>query len=265
MAGPRSIWKGTVGFGMVSVPVKLYTATEERTVRFNQIHRKCGGRIQMPKFCPTCDQQVDPQELVKGYEVAKGEYVLMEDSDFQALPLKSMKSIEVMEFVEAGSIDPRQVNKGYFLSPDEAGVKAFGLFLRAMDEVGLVGVVKLCMREREHLAAIRPFGQCLLLQTLFWSDELRKVGDYEVALPAVTDRELDMAKTLIQTLVNGQPDLTKYQDAYRAAVMEIIQAKLNGETITIRAEAPKPAMDLVDALMASINQAQAGKVEVGVN
>ena len=264
---PRSIWKGTVGFGLVSVPCKLYAATEERSVHFNQIHRDCQGRIQMPKWCPACDRKVEASELVKGYEVAKDEYVLLDESDMAALPLKSLKSIEVLEFIEGSAIDPRQANKSYFIAPDEAGVKAFSLLLRAIEQVGLVGVVKLCMREREHLASIRPYGSVLLLQTMFYSDELRNRSEYEVALPQVSERELEMAVTLVKTLAeSGDADLGKYQDEFRDALLQVIQAKLNGETISVApTEAPAPVGDLVDTLMASIEAAQKQKVEAGMN
>lgn len=262
---PRSIWKGTLGFGMVSVPCKLYTATEEKAVHFNQIHRECQQRIQMPKWCPTCDRKVEADELVKGYEVAKGEYVLLDESDMAALPLKSLKRIEVLEFIEGSGLDPRQANKSYFIAPDEAGPKSFSLLLHALGQVGLVGVVKLCMREREHLATIRPFGNVLLLQTMFYSDELRNRSEYEVALPQVSEKELEMAITLVKTLDSGDVDLGKYQDEYRDALLQVIQAKLNGETISVApAEAPAPAGDLVDTLMASIQAAQKQKAEAGV-
>lgn len=265
---PRAVWKGTVGFGLVSVPCKVYAATEEKTIHFNQLHRDCGSRIQMPRWCPTCDRKVETQELTKGYEVSKGEYVLLEESDMAALPLKSKSSIEIVEFVEASAIDPRQTNKSYFVAPDEAGGKAFSLLLKAMERVGLVGVAKLCYREREHLATIRPLGQgVLLLQTLFYSDELRDVGDYEASLPAVSDKELEMAETLVRTLVSSEVelselgflDLSKFRDQYRDALMQVIEAKVSGEIIAAITEAPKPTMDLVDALMASITKAQQEK------
>lgn len=257
---PRSIWKGSLGFGMVAIPVKLFSGTEEKAIHFNQIHRECGGRIQMPKFCPTCDRKVEGDELVKGYEVGKGQYVLLEESDFTALAVKSLKNIELVEFVDASAIDPRQTEKSYFLAPDEAGPKAFSLLLQAMAKVGKVGVARLSIREREHLCAVRPFGKVLILQTLYWAEELRDAKEVEVALPAISEKELEMALMLLGTLVNDKPDLSQYRDKYRDAVMAVIQAKLNGETITAAPEAPKPAMDLVDALMASIQANQKGKV-----
>ena len=251
---PRAIWKGAMGFGMVSVPVKLYSATEEKTVHFNQLHRDCDTRIQVPKWCPTCDRKVEQAEIVKGYPVGDNQYVLMEEGDFASLPVKSLKSIDVVAFVDGSAIDPRHYNKSYFLSPEDAGVKAFGLFLQAMEKVNLVGVCKLGYREREHLATIRAFGGVILLNTLYWADELRSAEELKAKMVDVSEKEMEMAITLIRTLETPDLDLSQFEDEYREALLERIQAKLNGEPI-ITAEAPKeePKMDLVDALMASIN------------
>ncbi len=259
----RPSWKGTIGFGMVAVPVKLYPATEEKTVRFNSIHRKCQTRIQMPKWCPTCNGKVEAGELVKGYEVGDGQYVYMEESDFAVIPLKSVKSIDVVEFVDGGKIDPRHYEKAYFIAPEEAGVKAFSLFLQAMAKVNLVGICKLTRGEKEHLAVIRAFGNVILLQTLFYADELRAVKDVAVTLPEVSEREMTMAITLIKTLAADTVDLAKYHDQYRDALMQVIQAKVAGTPITVAAPKEEKVMDLVDALMASINASQQAKEIAG--
>ena len=133
----RSIWKGTISFGMVAIPAKLYTAAEDRRVSFHLVHRDCRSRVQLPKWCPACERKLDPTEIQRVYEFAKGQYVPMEDADFQALPLKTLKTVEVVEFVDPGGIDPRVIEKSYFLAPDEMGGKAFCLLLRAMEETGL--------------------------------------------------------------------------------------------------------------------------------
>jgi len=251
---PRSIWKGAMGFGMVSVPVKLYSATEEKSVHFNQLHKDCNSRIQVPKWCPTCDRKVEQAEIVKGYNVGDDQYVLMDDADFTALPVKSLKTIDVVAFVEGGQIDPRHYNKPYFLAPEDAGTKAFSLFLQAMAQVNMVGICKLGYREREHLATIRAFGGVILLQTLYYADELRNPDEVTPKLVDVSEKEMEMAISLLQTLQVSDPKLGQYEDEYREALMERIQAKLNGTPI-VAAEAPteEPKLDLVDALMASIN------------
>jgi DNA end-binding protein Ku len=261
---PRSIWKGTMGFGMVSVPCKLYPATEEKTVHFNNIHRDCQTRIQMPRWCPKCDRKVDTKELVKGYEVGENQWVLMEETDFAAVPLKSLKTIEVVEFVDGSKIDPRHYDKAYFVTPEDAGVKAFSLFLQAMAKVNMVGVVRLGYREREHLATIQAFGGVILLRTLYYADELRPASDVQVKLPEVSEREMQMAITLIKTLATDTVDLTKFHDQYRDALMQVIQAKLAGQPITVQAVPEEKPMDLVDALMASINASQKAKEPAGV-
>jgi len=257
---PRTMWKGQVGFGLVSIPVKLYSATEERTVHFNQLHKDCQTRIQMPRYCPTCQKNLEASEIVKGYPVGDNQYVLMEEADFTSLPVKSLKSIDVVAFVEGDQIDPRHYNKPYFLAPEDAGVKAFSLFLQAMAKVNMVGICKLGYREREHLATIRAFGGVILLQTLYYADELRNPDEMAPKLADVSDKEMEMAITLLQTLQTPNANLGQYEDEYRTALLDRIQAKLNGQPITVAETAKEePQMDLVDALMASINAEKKAK------
>jgi len=259
---PRAIWKGKIGFAMVSIPVKLYSATEEKTVHFNQIHRDCQSRIQVPKWCPTCDRKVEQSEIVKGYPIGDNQFILMEAADFANLPVKSLKTIEVVAFVDADQIDPRHYNKSYFVAPEDVvGDKAFSLFLQAMEKVNKVGLVKLGYREREHLASIRAFGGVILLQTLYYADELRSAEELKPKSVSVSEKEMEMAVTLISTLVMEKVNMTMFGDAYREALLGVIEAKLNGETITFEAAAEAPKMDLMDAMMASINAAKA-KAEV---
>jgi DNA end-binding protein Ku len=261
---PRSTWKGGMGFGMVNVPVKLFTATDEKTIRFNNVHRDCHTKLTQPKTCPTCNKAVDASEIVKGYEIGDNEWVFLEDSDFEAVRLKSLKAMEVLEFVDSAGIDPRHYDTSYFVAPDEAGVKAFALFLQAMAQVNMVGVVKLTFKTKEKLATIRPFGNVILLQTLYYADELKATKEYEVALPEVSEKELEMGKQLIQTLASGEVDMAKYHDNYREALMKVIQAKVAGEVITAPTPEPEQEVDLVDALMASINAEQQKKEAAGV-
>ena len=282
---PRAIWKGAMGFGMVSVPVKLYSATEEKTVHFNQLHYDCKPpaeeadteadaeaeaeaiictRIQVPKWCPKCERKIEPAEIVKGYPVGDEQYVLMDEADFASLPVKSLKSIDVVAFVEGDQIDPRHYKSSYFLAPEVAGVKAFSLFLQAMGKVNMVGICKLGYREKEHLATIRAYGGVILLQTLHYSDELRNQEEVAPKLADVSDQEMEMAITLLQTLKTPHADLGQYQDEYRVALLDRIQAKLNGTPITKAETAQEePQMDLVDALMASINAEKKAKEAEG--
>lgn len=257
----RSIWKGSVGFGLVNVPCKLYSATEENGIHFNQLHKGCNARINLVKKCSACGEEVSEKlgNLVKGYEVSKGQYVLMEEADFQKVPAITGQNVSVLAFVDVGKIDPRHTDKSYFLAPDDklGGAKAFSLLLQAMEKVGKVGIVKLIYREKEHLAVIRPFGRVLLLQTMFYTDELRPASEVETSLSQVSDKELAMGVMLLQTLEVGDIDLSQYKDGYQEALKTIIQAKLEGKTIEVKAEEPKPATDdLVAALMASLKDKQ---------
>ncbi|MFQ5827043.1 MAG: Ku protein [Dehalococcoidia bacterium] len=256
----RSIWKGTISFGMVAIPAKLYTAAEDRRVSFHLVHRECRGRVQLPRWCSNCERKLEPTEIQRVYEYAKGQYVPMEDADFQALPLKTLRTVEVVEFVESGGIDPRVFEKSYFLAPDEMGGKPFRLLLRAMEETGLLAVGKLAYREREHLSLLRPYGKLLLLHTLFYADELRDPQAIPVPEAAVSEKELSMALSLVKALKTDGFDLSKYQDDYRQALYELIEARIAGEEVE-RVEVPAPtgAGDLESSLMASIEAILAKK------
>ena len=261
---PRSVWKGTVGFGMVSIPVKLYGVVEEKAIRFNSLHRECNTRIQMPRWCPSCDVKVESDDLVKGFPVTDEKFVLMEESDFASLPVKSLKAIEIMEFVGASHVDPRHYSKPYYMAPDVAGGKAFALLLHGMNRVGSVAVAKLSMRDREHLCTIRPCGDVLLVQTLHWADELRDAAGVSVDLPEISDQELDLAVGLIEALA-GSTSLSSHKDEYREALTALIEAKNNGEVIQAAPVEEAPATeDVVAGLLASIEAAKAANVPVTV-
>lgn len=247
----RSIWKGSINFGMVAIPAKLYTATDDRRVSFHQIHADCGSRIQMPKWCPNCERKVEAQELKKGYEIAKDQHIILEETDFQSLPLKSLKTIEVVEFVDSSQIDLRCFDDCYFLSCEDIGAKAFTLFLKAMEQANLVAVAKLTYRDREHLSAIRPYDGVMLLQTLHYADELRAYDELKPREVAISDKETEMAQMLVDRM-KADFDLTKYHNDYREAVERLIEAKLAGEVITAPAE-QAPVTDVADALLASLN------------
>ena len=251
----RSVWKGSVGFGMVSIPVKLYGAVGEETIRFNSLHKDCNTRIQMPKWCPDCEVKLEQSDIVKGYPLADETHVVLDEADFASLPVKSLKAVEIVEFVDGSSIDPRHYDKPYFMAPDVGGGKAFTLLLRGMEHVGRVAVAKVSMREREHLCIIRPFGDLLLLQTLLWADELRE--PVPVKLADITEQEMSMAVGLMQAL-EGEVNLEEYTDEYREAVVALIEAKVRGEVIQVApAEEVAPTEDVLAGLMASIEAVKA--------
>ena len=260
---PRSMWKGAVSFGMVSIPIKLYTATESKDIAFRQLHQKCGSRIKQPRWCPVCEREVQSDEVSRGYEYGKDEYVIITDDDFGKLPLPSKHAIELAAFVQAEEIDPVYYEKSYYLEPEETGLKPFALLMRALKEKGLTAVAKIAIRNKERLCALRPMDGTLMLETLLYPDEIRVQRGAEVPEVQVSDKELSMAFSLID-LMSGSFDPEQYHDEYRKALTEIIEAKLQGAEIVEAPPAPKgKVVDLMAALKASVEAAKERKqVEV---
>lgn len=264
----RAIWSGSINFLMVSIPAKLYTATDDKKVSFHQYHRDCGSRIQMPKWCPVCvegvnvtpGRKVEAAEIQRGYELSKTEHIILEEQDFASLPLKSLKQIQIVEFVSATEIDIRAIADCYYLSCEDAGLKAFTLFLKAMEQANLVGIARLTYRDREHLSVVKPFDGIMLLQTLHYADEIKPYEELKhTQLAMMTDQEVELALNLIKAM-SAKFDHGKYHDDYREALERLVQAKVAGEVLTpISAEAP--TSNLTDALMRSIEQAT--RVPVG--
>src|SRR3990170_7252820 len=186
---PRSIWNGVISFGMVSIPVKLYTATEEKDISFNLLHKECGTRLKQLRWCPEHERAVEWNEVARGYEYARDEYVVMTDEDFEKLPLPSRRTVELTAFVDARQIDPIYYQKTYYLEPDEKGVKPFALLMRALKEKGLTGLAKIAIRNKEQLCALRPMDGTLVLETLCYPDEIREVPA-EIPDVEVSEKEL---------------------------------------------------------------------------
>jgi DNA end-binding protein Ku len=255
----RSVWKGAITFGMVTIPAKLYTAAEDKRVSFHLMHRECPSRIQLPKWCPTCERKLEAAEIQRVYEVSKGQYVPMEESDFASLPLVTLKTIKVVAFIDPAQMDPRVFDKSYFLAPDELGVPAYALLVKAMNHTGLAAVAKLAYREREHLSLIRPREQLLLLQTLFYADELREPPTMPHAQPMLAEQDFQMALVLVNALKRTF-DLSNYRDEYREALYRVIEAKMQGKTIAA-VETPRPTTgsELSQSLKASIEAILAAK------
>jgi DNA end-binding protein Ku len=253
---PRSIWNGLISFGMVSIPVKLFTATDSKDISFHLLHRECNSRLKQLRWCPVCDREVEWGETVRGYEWAKEQHVIMTDEDFDKLPLPSKRTIELSAFVKAEEIDPVYYEKSYYLEPDELGIKPFALLMKALREKGLTAVAKIAVRNKERLCALRPMDGTLMLETLYYPDEIRVERGVELPEVQVSDRELEMASTLIDLLADSfEPE--KYQDEYRRALMEIIEAKLQGEEfVEAPVAAPANVTDLMAALKASVEAAK---------
>src|SRR3989449_5454081 len=255
---PRSIWSGVISFGVVSIPVKLYTATESKDVSFRLLHKECHGRLKQLRWCPPCERAVKWAETVRGYEYARDEHVVMSEDDFEKLPLASKQTIELSGFVGAGEIDPVFYEKSYYLEPEKLGEKPFDLLMGALAEKGLTAVAQIAIRNKERLCVLRPLDGALMLQTLFYPDEIRVQGGARPPKVQLSEQELTMALTLIE-LLSGPFDPAGYRDEYREALMEVIEAKLQGQELLESPPAPRGAVDLMAALRASVEAAGNGK------
>jgi len=256
----RSIWKGAVSFGLVTIPVKLYTATEDKDVRFHMMHAKDGSRIEYKKFCAEEQVEVENDEIVKGYEYGKGRYVPVEDKDFEQIPLSTGHAIEILEFVDLPEVDPIYFQKSYYLEPQEGASKPYSLLREAMERSNKVALAKVVLRDKEHLATVRVYGDALVMETLFYPDEIRDAGQLEgLSGSSVNEKEVQMAINLIEALA-AEFDPSKFKDNYREALLEVINAKIEGTPVTAPAAKPTAkVMDLMDALRASVEAA--GKPE----
>jgi DNA end-binding protein Ku len=250
---PRTIWKGAISFGLVSIPVGLYPATEEKTLRFNQLHDKDHGRIKYQRTCSVCGEEVSFEHIVKGYEYEKGKYVVLEDEDFDAVPAESSRAIDILQFVDLEEIDPLYFQKSYYLVPEETGLKAYTLLRQAMAEDGRVAVAKVAIREKEHLATLRFKDNVFILETMFWPDEIRPAEFEEFDKRVnVRPQEVQMARSLIDNLT-GDFHPEEFKDEYREALLGVIEKKVAGEEIEAvpEPEATK-VVDLMEALKASV-------------
>jgi DNA end-binding protein Ku len=260
----RAMWKGAVQFGLVTIPVKLYLATESKGIAFNMLHKDDLSRIQMKIFCPVEDEVISRSETVKGYEYAPGQYVVITDEDLEKVPLKTVRSIEIEQFTKAERDDNavRFVKSAYYLEPDKVGRKAFHLLKSVLEEEGLTAICKVVIKDREALAAMDPFGPTMLLTTLHWPDEIRAVDELELGEEQYDFKpaEMKMAQQLVSAMT-AEFDPASYKDEYREALETIIEAKVEGKE-TVAIEEPEETGKLVDlmaALEASVNAAKAAR------
>ena len=216
---PRSMWKGAISFGLVTIPVAVYPATEEKTLRFNQLHDEDMGRIRYKRMCAKDGEIVDFEHIVKGYEYEKDRYVVLTDDDFDAVPVESSRAIDIQQFVDLDEIDPMLFKKSYYLAPDETGAKAYALLREAMSQDNKVGIAKVSFRDKEHLAALRFKDDAFVLETMYWPDEIREAdfGDVDVSAK-VRDQEVEMARQLIENLT-AEWNPEEFTDEYREALL----------------------------------------------
>jgi DNA end-binding protein Ku len=254
---PRSMWKGAISFGLVTIPVAVYPATEEKTLRFNQLHDEDGGRIRYKRVCEKDGEEVPFEHIVKGYEIEKDRYVILTDEDFDAVPVESSRAIDIQQFVDLEEIAPVMFKKSYYLVPDETGAKAYALLREAMSEDGRVGIAKVSFRDKEHLAALRFKDDAFVLETMYWPDEIREADFGSADVHAkVRGQELEMARQLIESLTSDwSPE--EYSDEYREQLQKIVEAKVNGQEIEIvEPEPTAKVVDLMEALKASVAAAK---------
>jgi DNA end-binding protein Ku len=254
----RPIWKGTISFGLVAIPVKLYTATEAHDVSFRQVHAADGGRIRYKRVCELDGEEVPYSDIAKGYELPGGEMVVLTDEDFANLPLASSKEIDVVEFVPAEQIDPMLYNKAYYAEPDKSGIKPYVLMRDTLADSERVAVVKVTLRSREALGVLRATGGVMVVHTLLWPEEIR---DAQSLAPqtdvTVRKQELAMASSYIESLA-ADFDPTEFTDEYKAAVEEVVAAKAAGREVTAiePSNGGGEVIDLVEALRANVEAAK---------
>ena len=254
---PRAMWKGAISFGLVTIPVAVYPVTEEKGLKFNQLHDEDGGRIRYKRVCEKDGEEVTFEHIVKGYEVEKDRYVVLTDEDLNAVPVESSRAIDIHRFVDLDEIDPVMFKKSYYLVPEETGAKAYALLREAMADDGRVGIAKVSFRDKEHLAALRFKDEAFVLETMYWPDEVREADFGGVDVSAkIRGQELEMAKQLIESL-SGEWNPEEYSDEYREALLQIVEAKLNGQEIEVVAPEPTAkVVDLMEALKASVAAAK---------
>jgi DNA end-binding protein Ku len=257
---PRSIWSGAISFGLVNVPVKLYSAVSRKTVRFHQLHEKDGSRIQQKRFCAQEDEEVPWEEIVKGYEIGPDRYVMIAPEELEAVEPRKTRTIDIEDFVDLDEIDPIFYDHPYYLAPGTGAAKPYKLLLDAMRDANKVAIARVVIRSKEQLTAIRPVGNLLAMSTMLFADEVVPSDSIDEAEGVedsdTTKRELEMARQLIDSL-SSDFDPSKYRDEYRERVLEMIEAKAEGEEIVLQpAEEPEPVPDLMAALEASVAAAK---------
>jgi DNA end-binding protein Ku len=256
----RTMWKGAISFGLVTIPVRMYGATEEKSLRFHQLHATDGGRIRYRRVCSIDGEEVDYSEIVKGYEYEKDRYVTLTPEELESVPVSTSRAIEIERFVDAAEIDPIYFQRSYYLVPDPAGLKAYQLLREAMADQDKVAVAKIAFRDKEHLSTLRLRDKVLVLETMYWPDEIRAADFDELGGELqVRPQEVKMARSLIDGLTDEfRPE--EFRDEYRAALEELVEKKVQGQEIT-QAEPPEPSkvVDLMEALRASVEQAKGEK------
>src|SRR5215468_4205484 len=247
-----SVWRGHLSFGLVSFPVRLFSAARGETVSFNLLHKDDHSRIRQVTVCQAEDKPVPRTELVKGYEYEKDHYVVIEDEEIKKVAPKTAKVMEILEFVKADQVDAIYLESSYYVAPDEGGEKAYALLYSALKDSGYYGLAKVAMHNREHIIILRPGSKGILSHTMYYQDEIRQVEEFRTDTSLVKDKELAMAKMLISSL-EAEFEPQKYHDAYRENLQKMIEAKIEGENIVATPETHvAPVIDIMEALKKSL-------------
>jgi DNA end-binding protein Ku len=259
----RTIWNGSINFGLVNIPIGLAVAQQRKDVSFRTLHRECGTPIKQKRFCPHHERDVEADELVKGWEFAKGQYVMVEDSDLDAVALQRSQSVDILKFVSLDDVDPIYFDRTYYLAPADAVAqrRPYVLLLRAMKEANVAAIGRFVLWGKENLCLIRPLGESLALETLFFAEDIRARGEIDDAVgeTEVKDPELEMARQLVASLV-GDFDPGEFENEYRRELRAMLEAKLAGEEITMPEPVTEaPVVDLMEALKKSVAQARKDK------
>jgi DNA end-binding protein Ku len=251
-----TIWRGHLTFGLVSLPVKLYTAARSESISFNQLHRTDHSRVKQVLYCQAEDKPIDRSEIVKGFEYEKGRYVVIEEEDIRKVAPKTARVMEILEFVKSADVDPVYYESSYYMAPDEAGEKPYALLFDALRRTGYVGVAKITMHNREHIVILRPGPRGILLHTMYYSHEIRTVEEFRTDISLVKDKEIELATGLIEALA-AEFEPEKYRDSYRDSLLAMIEAKKAGAEV-VETPQPQPAkvIDILEALKLSLDAAK---------
>ena len=247
-----SVWKGHLTFGLVSLPVKLFTAARSETLSFNQLHKHDNSRIKQVIYCQAEDKPIPRDEIVKGYEYEKGKYVVVQDEEIKKVAPKTAKVMEILEFVKAGDVDPVYLESSYYMAPDEGGEKPYALLFEALKDTKYYAVAKIAMHNREHIVVVRPGERGMILHTMYYEDEVRRTEEFRTDTTKVTEREMNLAKMLVESLA-AEFEPGKYHDTYKTNLRQMIDAKVEGHKVV---ETPEPhiapVIDIMDALKKSL-------------
>ena len=252
-----TVWKGHLTFGLISMPVRMFAAARGERISFNQLHKECHSRLKQPLFCPVCNRNVERSEIVKGYEYEKDQYVLFSEEELDKIEPASARVMEILEFVKLSEMDPLYFDSSYYVSPEDAGVKAYQLLMKAMEESGYGAIAKLTMHQREHIVIVRPGTRGMTLHTMFYSNEIRAAESVPTDKVEVKDQEKKLAQQLIESLA-APFEPQKYRDEYQENLRAMITAKLQGQQVTEVAQPHlAPVIDLMEALKKSLAEKKA--------